>query len=229
MLKGSIINAALIIIGSIIGVFLQKGVPEKAKRSLMQAMALAVMLVGIQMAIKSESIITVIISLGIGTVIGELIDIEDKLEKFGLFVENRFTHNMKGNFAKGFVTSSLVYCVGAMAIMGALQSGLENSHNTLIAKGIIDGITAAIFTSTLGIGVLFSAFPVFIYQGTITLLAGFLNQFLTAAIIIEMSATGGLLIAAIGINLLGITKIKVGNMLPAIFMPIIIMQFITLF
>ncbi|QOR34094.1 DUF554 domain-containing protein [Clostridium sp. 'deep sea'] len=229
MLKGSIINAILIIIGSLLGVFLQKGVSNKAKTTLMQAMALAVILVGLQMAIKSESIITVIISLGIGTVIGEIINIEAKLEKFGLFVENKFAKNFKGGFAKGFVTSSLVYCVGAMAIMGALQSGLENTHNTLIAKGIIDGITAIVFTSALGIGVLFSALPVFIYQSTITILAGYLNLFLNSTIILEMSATGGLLITAIGINLLGISNIKVGNMLPAIFMPILIVKLMSLF
>ncbi len=228
MLKGSFINAALIIAGSLIGLVLQKGIPEKIKNTLMQAMALAVILVGLQMAVKSDNILVVIISLAVGAVLGELLDIEARLKSLGLFIESKVIRNGNGGFAQGFVTSSLVYCVGAMAIMGALQSGLEHNHSTLMAKGMIDGITAIVFTSTLGIGVLFSAIPVFTYQSSITLLAGFLNQFLSPEIITEMSSTGGLLIAAIGINMLGMTEIKIGNLLPAIFLPILVTKLITL-
>jgi hypothetical protein len=229
MLLGSIINAILIIIGSVIGILLRKGLPDRLKTTLMQGMSLAVILIGFQMAIKSEELLVVIFSLGVGALIGELINIEDKLQKLGKWIQKRFSKNSKDDFARAFVTSSLVYCVGAMAIMGALQSGLEGNHSTLIAKGMIDGITSIVFTSTLGIGVMFSALPVFVYQGGITLLAGWLNQFLSPYIIVEMSAVGGLLIAAIGFNILQVAKIRVGNLLPAIFMPIIIMQVLSLF
>lgn len=229
MLYGSLINAILIIAGSFIGLVLRKGLPEKLKSTIMQGMSLAVILVGFQMALKSEDILVVIFSLGLGALIGELVDIEEKLENLGKWIEKKFSNNSKDDFARAFVTSSLVYCVGAMAIMGALQSGLEGTHETLIAKGMIDGITSIVFTSTLGIGVMFSAAPVLIYQGGITLLAGWLNQFLSPEIIIEMSAVGGLLIAAIGFNILGMVKIRVGNLLPSIFLPIIIMQILNLF
>jgi uncharacterized membrane protein YqgA involved in biofilm formation len=229
MLFGSIINAILIIIGSFLGLLLRKGLPENLKSTIMQGMSLAVILIGFQMALKSENILVVIFSLGLGALIGELVNIEDKLENIGKWIEKRFSKNSEDDFARAFVTSSLVYCVGAMAIMGALQSGLESSHETLIAKGMIDGITSIVFTSTLGIGVMFSAIPVFIYQGSITLLAGWLNQFLSPEIILEMSSVGGLLIAAIGFNILGMVKIRVGNLLPAIFLPILLIQIINLF
>ncbi len=229
MLYGSVINAILIIAGSFIGLVLRKGLPEKLKSTIMQGMSLAVILIGFQMALKSDDILVVIFSLGLGALIGEIIDIEQKLENIGKWIEKRFSKDSKDDFARAFVTSSLVYCVGAMAIMGALQSGLEGSHETLIAKGMIDGITSIVFTSTLGVGVMFSAAPVLIYQGGITLLAGWLNQFLSPEIIVEMSAVGGLLIAAIGFNILGMVKIKVGNLLPSIFLPIIIIQILSLF
>ncbi len=228
MLLGSIINAGLIILGSIIGLLLRKGLPERLKATLMQGMSLAVILIGFQMALNSEEILVVIFSLATGAMMGELINIELKLQNLGKWIEKKFSKKSKDDFARAFVTSSLVYCVGAMAIMGALQSGLEGVHSTLIAKGMIDGITSIVFTSTLGIGVVFSAIPVFLYQGIITIMAGWLNQFLSPAIIVEMSAVGGLLIAAIGFNILNIAKIKVGNLLPAIFMPILIMQIISL-
>jgi len=229
MLYGSVINAILIIIGSFIGLVLRKGLPENLKSTIMQGMSLAVILIGFQMALKSDDILVVIFSLGLGALIGETVDIEQKLENIGKWIEKRFSKDSKDDFARAFVTSSLVYCVGAMAIMGALQSGLEGTHETLIAKGMIDGITSIVFTSTLGIGVMFSSAPVLIYQGGITLLAGWLNQFLSPEIIVEMSAVGGLLIAAIGFNILGMVKIRVGNLLPSIFLPIIIMQILNLF
>ncbi len=229
MLFGSIVNVILILLGSFLGLLLRKGLPENLKSTIMQGMSLAVILIGFQMALKSENILVVIFSLGVGALIGELIDIEEKLEKIGRWIEKKFSKSSQDDFARAFVTSSLVYCVGAMAIMGALQSGLEGSHETLIAKGMIDGITSIVFSSTLGVGVMFSAAPVFIYQGSITLLAGWLNQFLSPEIILEMSSVGGLLIAAIGFNILGMVKIKVGNLLPAIFLPIVIIQIINLF
>ncbi len=188
----------------------------------MDGIGLCVLIIGIMGGIESENIVLIISSIVLGSLIGgEIIGIENKLDKLGNKMEGYFGKN-DSNFSKGgFVTGSLVYCIGAMAIVGALESGLSGNHQTLFAKSTLDGISAIIFSSTLGIGVAFSAIPVFIYQGIITLLANFVKDILTPEVIREMSSVGGILIAAIGINILGIKKIKVGNMLPAIFIPII--------
>ena len=158
----------------------------------------------------------------IGGIIGELLKIEDRLNAFGNQLEARFAKE-DGNFTKAFVSASLVYCVGAMAILGAIQSGLSGDHSTLFVKSILDGVSAIVFSSTLGIGVAFAAIPVFLYQGAIALGAASVKAFITDTIITEMTATGGLLIFAIGINLLGLNvKIKVGNLLPAVLVAVIL-------
>jgi uncharacterized membrane protein YqgA involved in biofilm formation len=162
----------------------------------------------------------VIISLAVGSLLGELLKIEDLLERLGDWLESKFAEG-KGDISPGFVTGSLFFCVGAMAIVGSLESGLSGNYQTLLAKSMLDGISSVVLASSLGIGVIFSAVPVFIYQGAITVAASFLQPFLNAAVIREMSAAGGLLIMAIGLNLREIPKIKVGNMLPAIFIPLL--------
>jgi uncharacterized membrane protein YqgA involved in biofilm formation len=161
-----------------------------------------------------------IFSLAIGSLLGEMMKIETGLENLGNWLESRFAAS-GGNISRGFVTSSLLFCVGAMAIVGSLESGLSGNHQTLLAKSVLDGISSIVFASTMGLGVAFSAVSVFIYQGFITLSASFLQQFLVEAAITEMSAVGGLLILAIGMNILDLPRIKVGNMLPAIFLPLI--------
>ena len=217
---GTIVNAATIIIGAGIGLLLKKGIKHSMQATIMDGLGLAVIIIGITGAIKSENIILVIVSLVLGSMLGEAIDIEDKLEKLGQFVQNKMNSNDQ-NLAKGFVTASLVYCVGAMAIVGSLEAGIQGNYETLFAKSMLDGISAIIFASTLGIGVAFSSVPVFLYQGSITLLANVVKDVFTAPLVTELSAIGGVLIIAIGINLLGLKKIKVGNMLPAILVPII--------
>jgi uncharacterized membrane protein YqgA involved in biofilm formation len=219
-LLGTIVNTLAIIVGSLIGLLFRGGIPEKFSRTLMQAMGLAVVLIGITTALKTDAILLVIVSLAIGSFLGELLGIEDRLEQLGHWMGRRFVGQREG-VAKGFVNASLLYCVGAMAIVGSLESGLSGNHQTLFAKSIIDGIGSVLFASTLGIGVLFSAVSVFIYQGVITLGASFLKQFLVPEVVGQMSAVGGLLILAIGIGLLEIKKINIGNMLPAIFIPLI--------
>ena len=184
----------------------------------MQALSLAVMLIGIKSALITDDILIVIISLALGSVIGEFVGIESGLERLGQWIEKRFSSE-SGSVAKGFVTASLVYCVGSMAIVGSFESGLTGNHQTLYAKSALDGISAIIFASSMGIGVLLSFIPVFLYQGLLTLAAGLIKPFLIESVISQMSATGGLLILAIGINLQGVVKIRVGNMLPAIFIP----------
>jgi hypothetical protein len=167
----------------------------------------------------------VIISIVIGSIIGELLRIEEKLNYLGVLLEKKFSSKSKtgdtSRFAKGFVTASLVFCVGSMAIVGSLESGLTGNHQTLYAKSILDGITSLIFSSTMGIGVMFSALAVLLYQGTITLSAEIMKNYLVPETVQQMTSTGGLLIAAIGLNMLGITKIRVGNMIPAIFIPLL--------
>lgn len=230
MLLGTIVNAAVIILGAILGNFLKSGFPERFKVTLMQAISLAVILIGLSMALKTGNVMVVILSIVIGGVIGELLRIEDRLNSLGLKLEQRFGGD-NGNFAKAFVSASLVYCVGAMAIMGSLESGLTGHYNTLFVKSILDGVSSIVFASSMGIGVAFSALPVFLYQGSITLAAAYIKPLLTDAIIREMTATGGLLIFGIGVNLLtgGKLQIKVGNLLPAIFVAILMVVVFTHF
>ena len=186
----------------------------------MHAIGLAVVLIGLKTALQTDAILVVILSLAMGSILGELLRIEDRLEHLGNWIGSRLSKNDKG-IAKGFVSASLLYCVGAMAIVGSMESGLSGNHQTLYAKSVLDGIGSVLFASTLGIGVLFSAVSVFVYQGLITVSASSLKQFLVPEVVSQMSSVGGLLILAIGIGLLEIQKIKIGNMLPAIFIPLV--------
>jgi uncharacterized membrane protein YqgA involved in biofilm formation len=209
-----------IIVGSLIGLSFKGKIPEKYSQTIMHGIGLAVVLIGIKTALNTDAILIVIISFVIGSIIGELIRIEDRLDQFGNWIGKKISKNSTG-ISKGFVTASLLYCVGAMAIIGSMESGLTGNHQTLFAKSILDGIGSVIFASTLGIGVIFSAVSVFIYQGIITLTASSIKPFLLPEVVSQMSAVGGLLIFAIGLGLLEIKKIKIGNMLPAIFVPLV--------
>jgi uncharacterized protein len=217
---GTIVNTVAIIAGSLIGILFRGGIPQKYSNIMMHAIGLAVVLIGLKTAFKTDDILIVIISLAMGSVMGELLRIEDRLAWLGNKLDGLVSTKGEG-IAKGFVMASLMYCVGAMAIVGSLESGLSGNHETLYAKSLLDGIGSILFASTLGIGVLFSAVPVFLYQGSITLAASALKPFLIPAVVDQMSAVGGLLIVAIGLNLLEIKKLKIGNMLPAIFIPLI--------
>ena len=217
---GTIVNTVAVIAGSLIGLLFKGGIPEKYSKTIMHAIGLAVILIGLKTALKTDDILIIIISLALGSVIGELLRIEARLEGFGKWLGRLVSGDNEG-VAKGFVAASLIYCVGAMAIVGSLESGLSGNHQTLFAKSLLDGIGSILFASTLGIGVLFSAVSVFLYQGAITLAASTLKHFLTPVVVAQMSAIGGLLIMAIGLNLLEIKKLKIGNMLPAIFIPLI--------
>ncbi|WP_129600248.1 DUF554 domain-containing protein [Anaerophilus nitritogenes] len=217
---GTIVNTLAIIGGSLLGLLFKGGIPKKYNETVLKANALSVILIGIMGAVKTQNILLVIFSMVIGSVLGEFLNIEDNLDKLGKYIGNKLG-DQQGSIAKGFVTSSLLFCVGSMAIVGALESGLTGNHQTLFAKSTLDGITSIVFTSTLGIGVIFSAVSVFLYQGIITLLAIYMKDVLTAEVIREMSAIGGLLIMGLGFNLLELKKLKVGNMLPAIFIPIL--------
>jgi uncharacterized protein len=218
-LLGTLVNGLLIIIGTLLGKLLHR-IPESMKETVMYAIGLAVMVLGLQMGLKSENFLIVILSLVIGAVIGELLKLEEKLNDLGLWLERKIGSNGKGSISEGFVTATLIFVIGAMAIIGALDSGIRGDHSVLYTKSIIDGFTALILTTTLGIGVIFSAVPVMLYEGLIALFATQIDRFVPQALmnqfIVEMTATGGIMIMAIGMNLTGIVKIKVANFLPGI-------------
>lgn len=214
-MKGTIVNAITILLGSGLGLLLKRDIPDKYQKIIVQGIGLAVGLIGLQMALKTQNILIVIISLVIGAIVGEAIDIDKWLGKMG----DRLTAKLGsqyGNAGQGFVTASLVFCVGAMAVVGAIQDGLTGNTSTLYAKAMLDGVFAMVLASGMGIGVAFSSIPVFIYQGSITLLAMTFGNVLSEAAILEMTAVGGLLIVGISIIMLDIKQVKVANLLPAI-------------
>ncbi len=224
MLLGTIVNAGAIILGSLIGLLAKKAIPQRMGDLIMTAIPIVVMVLGVQFSIESANILIVIVSLVIGAIIGEWIDIDKKLDEFGATVQSKLKGN-DSNFSAAFVSTTLIYCVGSMAILGSIESGINNQHTILYTKALMDGISAIFFASSLGAGVIFSSVSVFLYQGLLTLLAGYVAPYLSAAVVTEMSATGGILLIALAFTILGIKKIKVANLLPAIFLPIIIMLF----
>ena len=224
ILQGTAVNALAIVAGGFVGLRAGHLLPERVRDTIMAGLGLAVMLIGIQLALKSNELMIVIGSLIGGGIIGELLGIEARLEQFGNWLGSRFKGS--GKVAEGFVTASLLYCVGAMAIMGALQDGLGSRPDILYAKSALDGVASVALASALGVGVLFSAFPLFAYQGIITLCASFAQQILTPVVVQEMNAVGGLLIVAIALDMLGIRRLPVGNLLPAVFLaPPLVMLF----
>lgn len=218
---GTIVNSIAIIVGCLLGLLIKGKLTEKISKTIMQGIALCVLYIGISSAIEGESTLVMIVSIAIGALIGEIIDIDKWINKLGHYLESKFQSNANDiSIAKGFVSSSLLFCVGAMAIVGALESGLEGQHSTLFTKSILDFISSIIFTSSLGIGVIFSSIVVFLYQGSLTLGAAVLSQVLDSQVISNMSAVGGLLIIGLALNMLDITKIKIANLIPAILLPI---------
>ena len=224
---GTIVNSITVIVGCLVGLIVKGRLTEKISTTIMNGLALCTLYIGISGALNGGDTLIMIISVAIGALIGEIIDIDKWLNKLGYYLESKFKNKKESNIsiAEGFITSSLLFCVGAMAIVGSLESGLRGNHDTLFTKSILDGISSIIFTSSLGIGVIFSAVTVFVYQGSITLGAGLLSGVLSNSVITNMSAVGGLLIIGLGLNMLGVTKIKIANLLPAIFLPIIFQIF----
>lgn len=226
---GTLVNVGAIIAGSLAGLLFNKKISEKYHQTIMQAISLGVILIGLKGAFPSEDFIMIVVSLALGSLVGEFCEIEKRLETMGKQLETRFSKEDDSTFATGFVTTSLIYCVGAMAIVGSLESGLAGKHDTLFAKATIDGIAAIIFASSMGLGVLFSSVSVLLYQGTITLAAAYIKPFLVPEVISQMSAVGGLLIVAIGLKMLLNVKIKIGNMLPSVFFPLLFYIFSRIF
>lgn len=223
-LLGTIVNAIAIIAGSFIG-FFWRNINEKMKTTILQGLSITVLILGIDMALESDQIIIVVASIALGAMVGERWDIEGKMNHFGLWLETK-TGASEGGVSAAFVTATLVFVVGAVGIVGALDSGLRGDHTVLFTKSLIDGTLAIFLTSTLGIGIMFSAAPVFIFQAAITLFASQIDRFippdLMDQMIVEITGTGGIMIIAIGIRLLGILNIRVANLLPAILFTVII-------
>lgn len=214
-MKGTIVNTVAIIAGAGLGMVFKRGIPLKYQETIIQCLGISVGLIGVQMALKTQNILMVIISLVLGALVGEMMNLDALLNKLGDWL-TRHLGGQFGNVGEGFVTASLIYCIGAMAIVGSIQDGLSGNADTLYAKAMLDGIFSVVLASTLGIGVMLSSVPVFLYQGSITLLAGFLSAILSDSVINEVTAVGGVLIIGIGINTMEIKKIRLANLLPAI-------------
>lgn len=223
ILTGVLINAAAVAAGGVLGTLGGRLMPEKMRQTVLGATALVSMGIGISGAIGSSNQLIPILSLVIGAVIGELLHIEDGVTRAGDWLQKRF--GKSGSITEGFVTGSLVFAAGAMAVMGALESGLKNDHTILMTKSVIDMAGSVAFAGSLGIGVAFSALSILVLEGTVALLASLLTGVLTEAVITEISVTGSLLIIGIGLNVLGLTKLLIMNMAPALLLPILLCRF----
>jgi uncharacterized protein len=226
VLTGALVNGGAIVIGGIAGLLLKKGLPEKMKLSLLQGLGLCVLYIGISGSLKGENPMTDVLAVVAGVIVGELLDFDEKLQQLGQWFQNKVSKGKDDLFAEGFVTATLVVCVGAMAIVGSLQSGMNGNHEILFAKAVIDGVFTLVLASTMGIGVCLSAITVTVYEGALTLFANALAGILTAAVIGDMTSAGSLLIIAIGTNMLKITDIKVANFILVPFMPMIFSLFL---
>ncbi len=225
---GSIVNCFAIIFGGSIGILIKKGISEKMEKAIMNALALSVLYIGLTGSLLGKNILIIIFSLTIGSLLGEWVDLDKRMNLLGNWLENKFKKDRsKSSISQAFVTSSLLFCVGAMAVVGSLHSGLSANNDTLFAKSLIDGLAALILASSLGIGVLLSGPLVLIYEGSIIIFAKIIAPYLTTPVINEMTCIGSLIIIGIGLNMLGISKLKIMNFLPSIFLPIIIYLFIS--
>ena len=224
---GTIVNTIAVIIGAGIGMLLKKGIPEKLSDTMMKGLGLCTLFLGISGSLDGQNSLILIISIVVGALIGEGVDLDARLNQLGKWLENRFKSKdgSKVSVAEGFVSASLLFCVGAMTIVGSLQSGLQGNHEMLFNKSMLDFVAAIIFASTMGVGVMLSAVFVLVYQGAITLLAQWVAPVLSDVVIAEMNCVGSVIIMGLALNMLGITKLKVMNYVPAIFIPIILCRF----
>lgn len=220
-MKGAAINALAIIAGASCGLLLKNAVPERYKQTIMQSLGLVVFLIGLKMALDIENILIAVISLAVGSYLGELLNIDMHLNNLAKTMTIRFGDKY-GDFGKGFITATLVFGIGAMAIVGSIQEGLSGDASIIYAKSTIDGIAAIIFSATLGVGVALSAIPIFLYQSAIAITASFFGNMVSETLVRELTGVGGILILAIGMSMLDIAKIKVANLLPSMIIVIIL-------
>jgi uncharacterized membrane protein YqgA involved in biofilm formation len=221
---GTVVNMIAVLVGALIGLLFKKGLPERLGDTLMKGLGLCTLFLGISGSLEGDNSMILIISMVVGIIIGEGLRLEDRIGNVGSFLEKRFGSKEPGkaSITQGFVSASLIFCVGAMAIVGSLQSGLTGNHEMLFNKSMLDFVVAIIFASSLGIGVAFAAGFVLVYQGAITLMAQWIAPFLTDRVIGEMTCVGSVIIIGLALNMLGITKLRVMNFVPAIFLPMLL-------
>ena len=226
---GVIINVIAIVIGTMIGLFLKRGMSEKMSSHIMQGLALITFIIGLKGALVDQDMILLIVSISLGGYLGEMMQLEENIRKFAEWVQDKLSkEGAQNQLAEGFVSAVLIFCVGAMAVMGSLEAGLRNNHGILITKALIDGFASIILTTTKGAGVMLSALAILLYEGGMMILAQFVAPYLSESIVYAMSAVGSLLLVALGLNLLELTKIKVMNFLPAMFLPIVLIPLLSL-
>lgn len=224
--SGAVVNFLLVILGSLLGLLFKKGIPERIQKTLMTGMAFCVLYIGITgLFEEGTNILVIIVCMALGSVIGELIDLDKAVNRLGTAIENKFSKGENSKIADGFVTATLLFCVGAMTVVGSIDSGISGDNSTLYSKSVIDCVSALALTSGMGIGVIFAAFSTLLIEGGLTLLAGVIAPIMTDYIIAQMSVIGSLLIIALALNMLGITKIKVMNFVPAILLPLVLIIF----
>ncbi len=223
MLLGAIANGLSIVLGGIIGTKAGKLIPDRHSQLILASLQIVVLILGITIAIKSENILIVVISIVVGGLLGETMDLDKKMRDLGDYLQSK-VKSSESNISSGFVSASLVFCVGSMAILASIESGIRGDHSIHFTKAIIDGVLAIFFASTLGIGVSLSGAAVFLYQGGMTLLASLIAPYITTEIMTEVSATGGVLLIALALTMMEIKQIKVANLIPALIVPAILMM-----
>lgn len=221
VLFGAAVNAAAIFIGSAVGLLFKKGIPERMRKTLTAALGLCVVFIGFKGMTDGENFLITALSLVVGGLLGEWIDLDRRLNQFGAFLQRKLAKNSDSAFGEGFVSATLFVCVGAMAIVGAIEAGMKGDFGTYYTKALLDGVTVLIMTASLGFGCFLSGVVLLLYECALTLAAQFIAGFLTEQMIAELSCVGSILVLAIGLNLLKITKIKTANLLPAAFLPIV--------
>ena len=223
-MTGTLINVGAIIVGSLIGLLFQTKISKKYIKIIFQGIGLFTLFIGISMALKTDNYLIMVFSIVVGAILGTMSKFEEQINKFAEFVQKRVKSN-NSKFSEGLITAFLLYCMGSMTILGAFEEGLGNPPNLLLAKSLMDGISAIALTAGLGIGVIFSVIPLLLYQGGLTLFANLLNDRLSTLMIDELSAVGGLLLIGMGLNILEITKIKIINMTPSLVVVVILVYF----
>ncbi len=225
-MTGTIINTGAVLIGGAAGLVLGSRVPARARETLMDGIGLVTTLLGVQMGLKTENPLIVLMAILLGAVAGEWLDIEKRLAGLGDHLRSRVGGVSTPRFTEGFVAASLLFCVGPMTILGSISDGLTGDYSLLAVKSVLDGFSALVFASTLGMGVLFSSITILLYQGSLTLLAGAAQSVFTPLVVAELTATGGVMVMGIGLRLLQVREIRVGNLLPALlFAPLLVLFF----
>ncbi|MEM4725159.1 MAG: DUF554 domain-containing protein [Candidatus Hadarchaeum sp.] len=226
-MTGTLLNVATVLLGSGLGTLLGQRLPDKIRQTVLQGLGLVTLVTGLSMALQTNNILIVMGSVLLGGILGEWWGIEERLEAVGNALQQRFRLGSGGKLAEGFVTASLIFCVGPMTIIGSIRDGLVGDYSLLAIKSLLDGFAALALASSLGIGVMLSAITVLVYQGGLSILASLAQVAMSQAMITEMTATGGTIIMGIGLILLDIKRIRVANLLPGIFIAPLIVAILT--